>query len=595
MAIVIVEFLRGETHRHWWTWRTSAGQDSVLRSRIKNVSGVDCNMLEYLDSDYTEKEGLILCEMVACGYRLVTSSASDHQNPDANFIKRVFNSRYVFEGCSSDSTSKKLRGDLAALHDRLDHEADARRREAASHSAKHTAMADELRAAQVCFEEGQKKQTEAAIAMTAALAAKEGELACLRRELAQLSDKLSLQQAAQQAALAEAQERNACTQAAFEEENKVLRDRLALTEVTSSAIEEIDLPAKQPGGWLRKQIRLACPGVTADQLDILPLANGVLVQILQVPCDSQHNSGVAPLFSKEFVYHHGDGFFQLCQDEHTCGIENGVLVLELQCVPRPKLKLGRVSRAPLMRIDEGQTPAPQLEEYRLSPSPSLGTLSTVSSSWVVPIDNSDTAAASVDGEQCFGYDSWMSRGGPNCFMPFTLFRMDAKPVHFLPGRDLQSGSRVLAADDLTVVQVVSVVVHKSRELLEIEAGEAKLQVTGNHRIVVPSSTQGIQEGIQDVRATDLQIGDSIICKTKEGGSARRVVTNIVLMLVDDAEEFDVLELTFRPDVPVAVFQEPSEALLTKGFKKKKVRRTLKSKVGRNETLSIPDTAAEYSD
>lgn len=301
--------------------------------------------------------------------------------------------------------------------------------------------------------------------------------------------------------------------------------------------------------------------MTADQLDISPLANGVHVQILPVSLDSQSNGGVSPLFSKEFVYQHGDGFFQLSPDEDTCGIEGGVLVLELQCVPRPKLKLGRVGRAPLMRIDEERIVAHQPEEYRLSPSPSFGTLSTVSSSWIVPVDTSDTAAASGDGTQCFGYDSWMSQGGPNCFMPFTLFRMDAKPVHFLPGRDLQIGSRVLAADDVTVVQVVSMVTHKSRELLEIERA-----IIAWLCHVVPSSTQ---EGAQDMRAMDLRIGNAIICKTKAGSSATRTVTNIVVMVADDAEEFDVLELTFKPDAPVAAFQEPSEALLTTGFKKKK--------------------------
>eukprot|EP00930_Biecheleria_cincta_P085825 TRINITY_DN75192_c0_g1_i1.p1 TRINITY_DN75192_c0_g1~~TRINITY_DN75192_c0_g1_i1.p1 ORF type:complete len:341 (+),score=87.94 TRINITY_DN75192_c0_g1_i1:321-1343(+) len=289
---------------------------------------------------------------------------------------------------------------------------------------KHTAMADELRATQMCLEKGQKKQTEAAEAMAAALAAKDEELACLRRELVQLT---------QQAMLAEAEERNACTETALEAENKALRDRLALMEATSPAIEEIDLPKKQPGGLLRKQIRIACPGVTADQLDISPLANGVLVQILQVSTDSQCNVAAAPLFSKEFVYHHHDGFFQLCHDEETCGIEDGMLVLELQCVPRPKLKLGRVSRAPLMRIDEERMAAQKPEEYKLSPSPSLGTLSTVSSSWVIPSDTSDTAAASGCGEHSgelighsltpsFGYDSWMSQGGPNCFMSSTLLQ-----------------------------------------------------------------------------------------------------------------------------------------------------------------------------
>merc|ERR1712032_101336 len=138
---------------------------------------------------------------------------------------------------------------------------------------------------------------------------------------------------------------------------------------------------------------------------------------------------------------------------------------------------------------------------------------------------------------------------------------------FLPAKALKGGFRVIAADDQTVLEVVHVEVHTTRELLHIEAGEAILTVTASHRIVVPS-VEGGEGAFKDVIADTLEAGDSIICKAKGGQRVVQKVTSVCVLVADRAGEAkDVFEITFKPDEPVAVIQPPDSAPLSKGFKK----------------------------
>jgi len=150
----------------------------------------------------------------------------------------------------------------------------------------------------------------------------------------------------------------------------------------------------------------------------------------------------------------------------------------------------------------------------------------------------------------------------------------------------------MAADGVTVLAVSSVVPNKAREVLQLEAGEAKLTVTGTHRMLLPQS--GDSSKTSEVPAGRLSVGDSILCKTQDGAGIAQELTSVLVMVGE--EDIDVLQIAFSPDVPVAALEEPSMSLLSKGFKKKKTRRTKKQKAARDETGSIPDTAAgEYSD
>lgn len=165
----------------------------------------------------------------------------------------------------------------------------------------------------------------------------------------------------------------------------------------------------------------------------------------------------------------------------------------------------------------------------------------------------------------------------------------------MQARKLQRGSHVMAADGITTLEVIKVMVHKSRELLYLEAGEAKLTVTGNHRMLAPQVNMVSTDAVRDVNAAVLQVGDFIICKTQDG-SIPRQLTDVCLITFEEGAEEDVIEITFNPDEPVAVFQEPSSVLLSKGVKKKHMRRGLRKNRGHGETSSMPDTVAgEYSD
>merc|ERR1712137_844342 len=87
----------------------------------------------------------------------------------------------------------------------------------------------------------------------------------------------------------------------------------------------------------------------------------------------------------------------------------------------------------------------------------------------------------------------------------------------LPARDLTKGSRVFAADGSTIIEVVKVTMHRTVDLVHLIAEDAELTVTGNHRMLVPSSSNTCSPPCQ-VSASTLQVGDSVLCQTKRGMS-----------------------------------------------------------------------------
>lgn len=249
---------------------------------------------------------------------------------------------------------------------------------------------------------------------------------------------------------------------------------------------------------------------------------------------------------------------------------NGVLILVLHHVPATKMKLGRVSRTPLKPITEAEALAKVPKQHILSPSPSVGTLSEVSGDWVVPIDSHSIAHS--EASQGFGHESWISQGGPHCFTAFTLFKFSTEPARFVPANELEGekGCFVMAADGVTALEVVSVVPRKSREIFQLEAGDTKLVVTGSHRIPVFPRSSGIAaDAPEDKPAAKLQIGDIVMIGT-QGGTAKRELTEVVVVKFEQGNACDVFEITFSPDQPVAVFPQFGETLLSNGFKKKKV-------------------------
>ena len=93
----------------------------------------------------------------------------------------------------------------------------------------------------------------------------------------------------------------------------------------------------------------------------------------------------------------------------------------------------------------------------------------------------------------------------------------------------------------------------------------------------------------------MQPGDFVVCKVNGERSVQRL-TDVIVWVCEDAER-EVFEITFRPDDPVAVLQEPSGCLLSKGFKQKPTRRGLACNARqRRDAVCVADAArGEYSE
>jgi len=99
-------------------------------------------------------------------------------------------------------------------------------------------------------------------------------------------------------------------------------------------------------GMSEKHIRIACPGITEDQIGLQPLPNGVRVEITEADEESL-------IFQHEFIYHHSEGSFALSQEDIT--LSGGVLLLVLKSFGQPRFKLCRNQQSNLLCIEEEKT------------------------------------------------------------------------------------------------------------------------------------------------------------------------------------------------------------------------------------------------
>ncbi|CAE8644307.1 unnamed protein product [Polarella glacialis] len=222
-------------------------------------------------------------------------------------------------------------------------------------------------------------------------------------------------------------------------EKTALQAQLEAAQSFAPALVERTVPARD-GRLGEKHIRIACPGVDADDVTIEPIPNGV-----QVEFRSADNE---PIYKRSFQYPHSDGRFELCIEE--CCLDWGVLVLVLKQLQQAKLKLARGRASPLVPIDEGLEVVPAahegLQNFSLSRTPSQDSLTTNSSEWIF---------ASVDGRS----DKTAPKGassvelpaeqptGP-CEQPLDLseVRMTASSPAATSRQCLLLGSLLLAGD-----------------------------------------------------------------------------------------------------------------------------------------------------
>ncbi|CAE7902362.1 unnamed protein product [Symbiodinium sp. KB8] len=204
----------------------------------------------------------------------------------------------------------------------------------------------------------------------------------------------------------------------------------------------------------------------------------------------------------------------------------------------------------------------------------------------------DDCASSV-----LSQSSWFSVK-PHCFVTDAIFRTRSCDIDFfLMGKDLVKGSRVVAADNETILEVAAAPeVFKKTAGFDLQAGNAALRVTADHLVLVPDPQAVSCSGIY-VKAGNLKEGDLVMLDSWEPVP----LTGIEAW----SGEQEVLKVVFQPDLPIAVFSCPP-CILSKGQKKQQTRRGgmrhMKSQRAGAEhdqaedgQNSIPKTQGAYTD
>ncbi|CAE7304185.1 unnamed protein product [Symbiodinium necroappetens] len=170
----------------------------------------------------------------------------------------------------------------------------------------------------------------------------------------------------------------------------------------------------------------------------------------------------------------------------------------------------------------------------------------------------DDCASSV-----LSQSSWFSVK-PHCFVTDAIFRTRSCDIDFfLMGKDLVKGSRVVAADNETILEVAAAPeVFKKTAGFDLQAGNAALRVTADHLVLVPDPQAVSCSGIY-VKAGNLKEGDLVMLDSWEP-------VPLTGMEAWSGEQ-EVLKVVFQPDLPIAVFSCPP-CILSKGQKKQQTRR-----------------------
>ena len=246
-------------------------------------------------------------------------------------------------------------------------------------------------------------------------------------------------------------------------------------------------------------------------------------------------AGVNPAFLKECLeesfetippdqWEEVDGRHMLCAV--VC------IVVALQCMPcrqRGETTSGQHAAAQLRDYPEGT-------DDNVSPDESV---SLVGASACSRDSMLSTWSIACDGVQCFLRNAqirWRGEDGTDRIVQVG---------------QLQPGCKVVAADgDLT--QLISMNLSPTETLVRLYADGACLEVTPNHRIVVPKVAP---TSPATVPAKLLEGGSDVICS-----DGTRKLTRVEKINLDIPQ--DAVDLVFKPDKPIAVF--PAHAILSKG-------------------------------
>jgi hypothetical protein len=184
----------------------------------------------------------------------------------------------------------------------------------------------------------------------------------------------------------------------------------------------------------------------------------------------------------------------------------------------------------------------------------------------------------ASGESCTSFTSAASTEG-HCYVPNTVI----KDVNgrFVLVTQLQLFDYVYGAGG-EQLQITFHKVHppQLRDLVTLKTQDACICVTGTHYVMVRRGGEQVR-----ARADSLKVGDDMVCSS---GIQR-------LCAIDRThEKLEVVQLAFQPDAPVEMVNMPVNAILTRGYSAKNIRRGRKPKNKQlanaaNDEISVQDT------
>ncbi|CAE7693654.1 unnamed protein product [Symbiodinium microadriaticum] len=185
--------------------------------------------------------------------------------------------------------------------------------------------------------------------------------------------------------------------------------------------------------------------------------------------------------------------------------------------------------------------------------------------YILVDDEAASSSSSSSSSSVLSHSSWFSVK-PNCFMPDAIFKTrDFGVDFFLMGRDLRKGSRVVAGDDETILEVCDApFLCQAKEVVRLQAGAATLRVTADHSVQVPAA-DGAMEGGTDggscryVPAGSLKPGSLVMLDSGQPAALTGVAS--------ETGDHEVLKVAFKPNQSVAVFSCPP-CILSKGANSK---------------------------
>lgn len=176
--------------------------------------------------------------------------------------------------------------------------------------------------------------------------------------------------------------------------------------------------------------------------------------------------------------------------------------------------------------------------------------------------------------------SWLFVDQECCYLPSHLFMVHAENGEQVPmfAGQLRAGTQVVAANGEVVTVRYTPEEHQASEVIKLEAGNACLVVSPEHRIPIP--------GGGTVKARELSFGMHVFLQ----GEVQAPLTSVYRK----QETTRVLKIAFTPDLHVCGFMT-LPGIQSKGWRKKQLRRSMRTRPIDADNVSLPATGGYLTD